>query len=89
MITERPERPAPELVDVECFACGKPVQTLTEYWWVDGERWENPGPPYRLRCDSCMDKYLATMARAREYQSPVAPAWFDPAYAGERWDDDY
>ena len=21
--------------------------------------------------------------------SPIAPSWFDPAAAGERWDDDY
>ena len=21
--------------------------------------------------------------------SPIAPAWFDPAVAGERWDEDY
>ena len=20
---------------------------------------------------------------------PIAPTWFDPSYAGERWDDDY
>jgi hypothetical protein len=23
------------------------------------------------------------------YQSDVPPAWFDPTYAGERWDEDY
>lgn len=26
----------------------------------------------------------------RDYpDSPIAPSWFDPTYAGERWDDDY
>ena len=30
----------------------------------------------------------AVLARAREYQSPVAPSWFDPLYAGESWDED-
>lgn len=25
----------------------------------------------------------------RDYpDSPIAPAWFDPSYAGERWDED-
>ena len=27
---------------------------------------------------------------SRNYpDSPIAPDWFDPSYAGERWDDDY
>lgn len=28
-------------------------------------------------------------AMERWWESDVPPAWFDPTYAGERWDDDY
>jgi hypothetical protein len=43
------------------------------------------------RCDEHWSKRLAEQERInRDYpDSPVAPAWFDPAAAGERWDDDY
>jgi hypothetical protein len=43
------------------------------------------------RCDEHWSKRLAEQERInRTYpDSPVAPAWFDPAAAGERWDDDY
>lgn len=41
------------------------------------------------RCPVCAEKKLAAMERAREYESDVAPEWFDPGFAGERWDDDY
>lgn len=31
-----------------------------------------------------------TMAIRQRYpDSDVAPSWFDPTYAGERWNDDY
>lgn len=42
------------------------------------------------RCDKHWDERLATRERVnRDYpDSPCAPAWFDPAYAGERWDEE-
>jgi hypothetical protein len=42
-------------------------------------------------CDGHWAKRLDIQERVRrDYpDSPVAPAWFDPANAGERWDDDY
>ena len=43
------------------------------------------------RCATHYFKLLDELeAISRRYpDSPCAPAWFDPAYAGERWDDDY
>jgi hypothetical protein len=43
------------------------------------------------RCDYHWDKRLDEQERiTRVYpDSPVAPDWFDEAYAGERWNEDY
>jgi len=43
------------------------------------------------RCDRHWDIRLERDERIRQDypDSPFAPSWFDPAYAGERWDSDY
>jgi hypothetical protein len=43
------------------------------------------------RCDKHWTDRLNKHERDRhEYpDSPIAPSWFDPSAAGERWDDDY
>jgi hypothetical protein len=41
------------------------------------------------RCPECVDRIHDADERSREYCSDVAPEWFDPDYAGERWDDMY
>ena len=47
------------------------------------------------RCDKGYDEYVErtqpALDRVRERypDSPFAPSWFDPTFAGERWDDDY
>lgn len=43
------------------------------------------------RCDAHWEKRLDTQERInRDYpDSPAAPRWFDPSYAGEHWDEDY
>lgn len=43
------------------------------------------------RCDKHWDERLAKDEEHRETypDSPIAPDWFDPLAAGERWDDDY
>jgi hypothetical protein len=43
------------------------------------------------RCAKHWDERLEEHERhVADYpDSPVAPAWFDPAAAGERWDEDY
>jgi hypothetical protein len=69
-------------------------------WYGDGSVWQegeytlvwlnvyNIGGPYDV-CDECLVASARARERAREYESPCAPRWFDPSYAGERWDDDY
>ncbi|MHB8974284.1 MAG: hypothetical protein ACYC3X_29375 [Pirellulaceae bacterium] len=62
--------------------------------WREGEYtvvWDNVyscGGPYDV-CETCQETCLRAKERAREYESPCEPDWFDPSYAGERWDDDY
>jgi hypothetical protein len=43
------------------------------------------------RCNFHWNKRLDFNDRVtRHYpDSPIAPSWFDPSYAGEQWDDDY
>jgi hypothetical protein len=40
------------------------------------------------RCEHHFQLRLESAQRNREYLSPVPPKWFDPTYAGERWDED-
>lgn len=39
------------------------------------------------RCDSCQDAIDRARERSSAYDSPFAPSDFDPAYAGESWDE--
>ncbi len=41
------------------------------------------------KCPKCVDRSLRAQERAAEYNTPCAPSWFDPGYAGEHWDEDY
>lgn len=40
------------------------------------------------RCEFHQARRLEQAERNREWQSDVAPSWFDPTYAGERWDEE-
>lgn len=40
------------------------------------------------RCEFHQARRLEMANETREFRSDVSPAWFDPAYAGERWDED-
>lgn len=40
------------------------------------------------RCRRHFELRLVQSERNRELTSAAAPAWFDPAYAGEQWDED-
>lgn len=54
-------------------------------------RYSRSGMTSTVRCDgheSAHQDMLDGISR-RYPDSPVAPDWFDPTYAGERWDDDY
>jgi hypothetical protein len=55
-------------------------------------RWTGTSQGYqRPRCQHHGDLHEARGRRiSGDYpDSPIAPSWFDPEYAGERWDDDY
>ena len=55
-----------------------------EYHSIDGLRaWPRCEKHFDLR----LERYEDSMEKYA--QSDVAPSWFDPADAGERWDDDY
>lgn len=43
------------------------------------------------RCEAHWEERLDRQAEINERypDTPIAPSWFDPSYAGERWNDDY
>lgn len=70
----------------------------TNWYGSDGQWSSNEAVEYEQqvggvgtfgRCPKCVDRMHAARERSRELTSDVAPDWFDPGYAGERWDDDY
>lgn len=78
-----------------CDACGKTVSTEcleanehcegpVNMWTTDGLRSWPRCEYHGLRRLERHDNSLEAWA-----DSDVAPSWFDPSYAGERWDDDY
>jgi hypothetical protein len=54
-------------------------------------RYSRSGLTSTFRCEGHeMEHQDVLDGIARRYpDSDVAPAWFDPTYAGERWNDDY
>jgi hypothetical protein len=59
------------------------------------ERLSRSGSGMRFpRCEGHYTEYAQRMdavhakTRKRYPDSPTPPAWFDPTYAGERWDDE-
>lgn len=49
-----------------------------------------PGGNAFLRCEKHWQERLDRWENSieREALSPLAPSWFDPSYAGERWEED-
>ena len=73
----------------ECMDEGRDdegCQGPVEYHSVDPGR-EKAWP----RCEYHWGERLRRMEGSLEMyaNSDVAPSWFDPTYAGERWDDEY
>lgn len=72
--------------DPECIdgpdGCSGPVEFRTAL--------SGTGVPFP-RCDGHWEKRLNAQEKInRDYpDSPCAPSWFDPSYAGECWDEDY
>lgn len=72
---------------------GDPIECLDDPDFCQGavEYRSVPGGSAVPRCEA---HFLARLDRwensiERYADSDVAPAWFDPTIAGERWDDDY
>lgn len=70
----------------ECLSAGSEdlCEGTVEYHSIDGlSAWP--------RCEKHFDQRLQQYENSMERyaRSDVAPSWFDPADAGERWDDDY
>ena len=40
------------------------------------------------RCEFHIEERTLIEERIRELESDCVPAWFDPSYAGERWNED-
>lgn len=71
---------AEECLDYGAGNCRGPV----DYHWTGGSRsWP--------RCDYHQEQRMKRREESIEKyaDSDVAPSWFDPAAAGERWEDDY
>lgn len=60
--------------------CAGPVEYRTTPDRTDGKSFP--------RCEHHFDLRMASVQRNLELTSDVAPAWFDPSYAGEQWDED-
>lgn len=71
-----------ECLDYADHDCSGPV----EDWWsggMNGRTW----PRCTFHGERRLESYETSMERYAD--SDVAPDWFDPAYAGGRWEDDY
>ena len=61
-----------------------PCEGIVEYSSLDGLRfWPRCDTHFNIR----LERYEDSIERYAS--SDVAPSWFDPADAGERWEDDY
>ena len=61
--------------------CRGPVEYRTTPDRTDGKSF--------LRCEAHFEERLADSERILELTSATPPSWFDPTYAGERWEEDY
>lgn len=70
--------------ELECLDESKDCRGDVTMWTTDGLK-------YWPRCEFHGERRLASYENSieRYANSDVAPSWFDPTYAGERWDDDY
>lgn len=71
------------------------MKCINESPECEGEVELRPAPPMGeksyARCEYHQAQRWARYdgSLEQEAQSPVPPDWFDPSFAGERWDDEY
>ena len=68
---------------VECIEDPDYCEGTVEYRSVPGG---SPVPRCMAHFQARMDRYETSIERYAD--SDVVPSWFDPSYAGERWDDE-
>ena len=68
---------------------GDNVYPSAEMYYLEEEILRSPSFGGLLRCPACMDARIAAEEHISELMTPGPASWFDPAVAGERWDDDY
>lgn len=71
--------------DLRCLdagrgGCSGPVEMRTTPDRTDGKHFP--------RCEAHFEARLAEAERTADLRGDVPPAWFDPSYAGESWDED-
>lgn len=73
----------------ECMTADQPDATPCE--GPVEQRWSRSGYTSTFRCEGHEMAHQDVLdGIAQRYpDSDVAPSWFDPTYAGERWDEDY
>jgi hypothetical protein len=73
----------PEII--ECLEHGPDCEGGVE-WHLNPDRDDFKAFP---RCVKHQQKRLDQAEKNLELLSDIEPAWFDPSYAGERWDEEY
>lgn len=70
--------------DLRCIdgpeGCSGPVEWRTTPDRQDGKHFR--------RCEGHFDKRMESVERTLELTSPARAAWYDPAAAGEEWEED-
>jgi hypothetical protein len=69
---------------IECLQHGPDCKGKVEYH-ISPDRDDMKAFP---RCEFHWNKRLDDAEKNMELLSDVPPSWFDPSYAGERWDED-
>lgn len=70
---------------IQCLEEGEDCRGKVEYHW-NPDRDDFKTFP---RCEFHQERRLTQAEKNRELLSDVPPDWFDPTYAGERWDEEY
>ena len=70
--------------DIECLEANEDCEGPVEWCTVGSSLKAWPRCDYHFQ--RRLDRYEDSMERYAD--SDVEPDWFDPTYAGERWDDD-
>lgn len=81
--------------DDEGYAKALPTERCQNYPSAEcaGDTWprtSRSGLTHSLKCDACQEALDQALDAINERypDTPHAPSWFDPTYAGERWNEE-